>query len=163
MRRKIGVAALVMACVFMGCWMRSLQTCDVINVPLGKEYAMTFSQVCGSFVCRAGWMGQNPWDELDWSDREVASLPEVPNLEYLSRWPLPTGEGGDVTWYFIGCGFGFGQSSSIDPYHRRSGYLVAPYWSIVLTLTLLSAYLLMSKPCRSTLDKIVESVSEEVE
>lgn len=50
-----------------------------------------------------------------------------------------------ITWHWHFCGFRYGEYLS----SRSYGHLVlwfVPYWSIVIPLALLSAYLLLSKP-----------------
>lgn len=50
-----------------------------------------------------------------------------------------------LEWSFAWNGFGIGSSIDVLNYSKNTLY-VAPYWSLVTTLTLLSAWLLLSKP-----------------
>jgi hypothetical protein len=50
----------------------------------------------------------------------------------------------DVTWDWQSYGFRTGKSSNRDG--SSSTIRIIPYWSIVIPLTLLSAYLLLRKP-----------------
>ena len=55
-------------------------------------------------------------------------------------------------------GFYFGMDESTTPHPIR----IIPYWSLVIPLTLLSAYLLLSKSRNSTPKKLVETIPEKV-
>ncbi|WP_157605512.1 hypothetical protein [Schlesneria paludicola] len=123
-----------------------MRTRDVFNIPLGNNNAVTVASGIRSIACRFGWSGDNPWEECEWSAWDTARLnDEERTSEDLFERPLPTGEGDIVDWYLIGCGLGIGKSSSMDPYHRRCFYFIAPYSLIVIPITLLSACLLFTR------------------
>ena len=159
LRRKFGLLTLVMACMFAAGWVKTMQTCDVFNIPLGNGNAVTIASGMGSIVCRFGWIGENPWAEFEWLDWDTARFTdEGPISEYLLDHPLPTEEGDVVDWYLIGCGFGIGESSSMDPYLRRCCYSIIPYLSIVISLTLISLWLLLSISRKSIQNKTLEPI-----
>lgn len=60
-------------------------------------------------------------------------------------------------WQGQWCGFGHGNWKGWATLSIAS----IPYWSLVLLLTLLSAYLLLSKPRKATPKKIVEPITDE--
>lgn len=146
-KRKLGIVTLLMACSLMGGWFRSLQICDVVNIPLGKGNSLTISSVCSSLVFRVGWIGSNPWDEFDWLKMEVRSLNDQDRFGFhdLTEWPFPTGEGDIVTWKVVGFGAGVGHSSRHDPYQRSCCYFIIPYWLTIFPMIALSSWLLVGR------------------
>ena len=138
-RRKIGCLMLVMACVFMIAWMRSLLFLDYISVtgwivPGEKSSWMFLSSEVG-----LEW--ERRWDEFE-SKREI-------QIEWYSiahrmnhRTPRSGRYDTDSHWEF--CGFQTDKSETDGDF---SCNWVVPYWSVVLPLTLLSTWLLLlSKP-----------------
>jgi hypothetical protein len=55
--------------------------------------------------------------------------------------------------------FPFGHGTARG--HLRTKILLVPYWSFVIPLTLFSSFLLLSKPLKSTSEKITEPVNTE--
>jgi hypothetical protein len=65
---------------------------------------------------------------------------------------------GQINWLWLGfCLYevSLGENS-------RDSHLFIPYWSTVIPLTLLSAFMLLSKPRKSNPLKIVEPIPEKV-
>jgi len=130
-RRKIGVVALVMACVFIAGWVRSFSMMDFMllpslqgNDPRRLDRCLVSWDQC-LVVLREGrrtgsYISSRPYGDL--RDR----LFNNPALE----------------WKWSGFGFGSGATKGA-PLHSL---VAVPYWSIVIPLTLISAYLLLSKP-----------------
>lgn len=111
LRRKIGVTTLVLACLFMGGWFRSLITSETLAI-----------------LCIAGGS----------SEGAIAVRP-LDRFRLVPVWR----EGGSISK----------SIKSTDSWKRFQCYIdlnrlifVFPYWSIVVPLTLLSAWLLLSKP-----------------
>ena len=123
-KRKTGVATLEIACVFVARWIRSGIYSD------GTHFSVWFTTriVIGSAEQSIA-LGTMPAD--DWGIPEFFSNIDEPFHQI-------------VDWDWQWCGFGSG--------HVPSGaYLwVLPYWSIVVPLTLLSGYLLLSRPSLQT-------------
>ncbi len=67
----------------------------------------------------------------------------------------------NVEWRTDWIGFHFGAANATAGSIRRVEFWIVPYWSIVIPLTLLSAYLLLSKPHKSTPKKITEPIANE--
>ena len=75
---------------------------------------------------------------------------------------------GDVHWHWQLLGFDFGAASfeaftkaQTGTFRQRDEIWQIPYWSIVLPLTLISLWLLLSKPRSSTPMKITAPISIE--
>ena len=129
LRRKFGVLTLVMACVFAAGWLRSLEMDDEVRLPTEGEinHFLTSSNL-----------------GLEWTTVIRQMPPQPSTFRRISR-PL---EGGrrkiyaspQYVWSINWCGFRVG-GQGIDQITR-----IVPYWSIVIPLTLLSAYLLLNKP-----------------
>ena len=144
-RREIGVVTLFMACAFAGGWIRSLATFDVINCPLGNKNAIAIASWKDAFAIRIGWDNDDPWEELRWDERDDFGYNDPESTNYRFKQPIPDGAGCFVNWWLLGCGGGIG----VTPLNQRSYcgmlFMIIPYWSIVIPLTLLSAYLLISR------------------
>ena len=139
-RRKIGVVTLVMACVFAAGWIRSFTITDEIwtVTPNSVRYGI------------ASWQGGVEYSKLKY----VAVL-----KPQWGRAAQPIGGNSKRTtqspWVF----HGRIESNNGGPTHLHG--LGVPYWSIVMPLTLLSAWLLFSKPRQSTSVKITEPFPNE--
>lgn len=137
LRRKIGVVTLVMALVFTVGWIRSLGGEEHFCCHFGKGTYWNFMSDNGSIrwtmadassesklvPFHAGWF-RKPYDQVT---TVIAGIEEMIN-------PNP--------WEREWCGFGVYETSS--PLLVKAWKF--PYWSIVIPLTLLSAWLLLSKP-----------------
>jgi len=152
-RRRIGVITLAMACVFMTEWLRSRDDGYAFELVWGSHKLLSFNE------------------SVIWT-RSAVGYP-------AKMWPLPKWRvqyGRNVMRFFLGsdhlkwsrrwCGFGFGQFDErlvgMMVRHGTRPFWSIPYWSIVLSLTLISAYLLLSMPRKSNQNKISEPIAEEV-
>ena len=142
-RRKIGVFTLLVACVFAAGWLRSLSFRDGVSYRSGK---LSKSEI---YLSRDGvsctTVRHNREDFFDgvetvWtSDSNPGGVPgdgssipiDISNFKTHIQW----------------CGFHFAYEDgwANDPDVRFEACCV-PYWSIVIPLTILSAYLLLAKP-----------------
>lgn len=122
-RRKIGIVTLLMACVFAGGWVRSFHFGDCV-----LWNSMMFSSH-GNLYCVPPQRLTMSWERPEWSVVNVASADIDSSF-------------GQVTWQWRLMGFGIGVFTIF-----RTDILVIlfPYYSIVIPLTLLSAYLLISR------------------
>lgn len=117
-KRKVGCVTLVFACLFSAGWVRSKTVTDVFHLDSARLLSMD-----GSLLIEEGdfAFGLPRWTCSRWE-----SLSET--FRIVFEWE----------WHFLGLGKGaFGD----DP-----PYWFVPYWSVVTPLTLLSAWLLLSKP-----------------
>lgn len=139
-RRKVGVVALVMACVFAAGWVRSFSVQDYFTFASKTRSAETILSNCGVI----GWV-HHPHNILQRS-RSFGSQAAY-DLDKTIRVDLLTWDCRNLPrWRFIGFG---GWERPFSPSTRMT-LTIVPYWSIVLPLTLLSAYLLLSKPRATT-------------
>ena len=135
-RRRVGCVTLVMACAMMGLWMRS---------------ALKFDSVL--FYCGSVRWGLSSVDSRIWFLKSTPLLGESRVMWSSQRHqgPFDPMAGAKVIWRNDRAGFHIGR------YHRKllnqtgTGEFVAdscmiPHWSLVLPLTLLSAYLILWKP-----------------
>lgn len=147
-RRRLGVATLVMACVFVGGWVRSSVHFDGIEIISSKsKYAL--SSVRGQLRCFYAHGEQARVEK-----REIRFPSFVFNENnYDSKFELRS-----KRWRFAVSDFRFMTGSESQLFYsdlvqsQGSEVLVnqtiaqVPYWSVTVPLTLLSAWLLLSKP-----------------
>jgi len=149
-RRKIGVVTLVMACAFAAGWLRSLNTQDSYSVPIssigcpsvhssrarlgfGNEYPRIIPPL--GLEVATGWVSLPLGDDMS---NDV--IPRMLEDDWIGAWKWSCGE-----FHFL--------TSRFDNENGRAAvvrWYVFPYWSIVIPLTLLSAWLLLSKPRKAT-------------
>jgi len=164
-RRKFSVLTLIMACVFMGGWVRSITTPDQIKVSAGKY----------DFHLLTSAGGQITWERAEEIPECIADW-----LPGSRQFLHPYGSGGPIIharmldytdvqllWRFKFGEFDLGQG--LLPFNEpewnfevRLTECVLPYWAIVLTLTLISCWFLVSKPRKSNRNKITEPIPEMV-
>ena len=132
LRRKFGVLTLGLACVFMSAWVRSL----TIHEGIIFQASQSSDQRLISF------QGAIHWCWLDGSsDRQ--SFPSVKWLSSPHRTNLMViNPARSWRWRFAG----FGIHDRTYDENEMFTVLLIPYWSIVIPLTLLSAWLILSKP-----------------
>jgi hypothetical protein len=155
-RRKTGCLALVIACVLMVGWIRTYFITDWVRAPFGKTtciYADSFrsSLIFGSIQQASDFRWRSfPSSEgviYSWNDQTRTALsfngfgggavdesPNDPTRE-CDMWSCPV--------RLFGCAV---YLRSAITSNRVTLGVVIPYWSIVLPLTLISAWLLLSKP-----------------
>lgn len=134
LRRKVGVVMLSLSCLLAIGWVRSLQVRDIVGI----------GPVSETIICGA-------------SNRHMLLLVLLP-IEHLQNGPTlpfwrtaeakPTIRDCFAVIKSEQCWLGFGYlitDSQPESGHLATAFAV-PYWSIVLPLTLLSAWLLLSKP-----------------
>ena len=146
MRRKIGCITLLMACVFVGGWVRSLRIQDAIVVPYGRGSSVQVVSACQCLILVSASDPMSPvsMNKFSWWSESVPSyLGDYYRLRFMEV--IPTIK----CRRFHPSEFRHSQTSTVaNCYH-------IPYWSIVIPLTLISAFLLLSKPRKSTPTKII--------
>ena len=150
LRRKIGFVTLVMACVFAGAWVRSVGIHDLVGVNFSSQssvFVESSEQTIGFGMERAN--SKRIWDSFPaWKTEPSSGIKPLDDKEHV-RW--------NMQWH----DFGIGGNYQYYP----DNFLLevhAPYWSIVIPLTLLSAWLLILKPRPSTPKKITKPIAEKV-
>ena len=121
-RRKAGLATLTMACVLMVGWMRSRVVSDEIMLTIHGRLHVIISE--NSRFSWFGAYGFSPISSVDWTST-VMPLPEPDSDSHRSVY--------------------FWVVDARMP-HQRVCQWIFPYWSLVLPLTLLSAWLILWKP-----------------
>ena len=140
-RRKIGAVTLVMALALTGVWMRSVVIEDSLTAQCENLIVIHMASKCQGLV----------WTKL----QETNGPPQHPRFVgypygYASRknsvGPFDSIDGysSQRRWQF--CGFRFEQAELESPVKIQLTIRVIPYWSVVVTLTLLSAFFLLTKP-----------------
>jgi hypothetical protein len=146
-KRKLGVVTLAMACGFIIGWVRSLSVMDVLQIGSGSRTMEHCVSTNGSLI----------WGRFRTED---------PNSVIV--FPIWGTSGSSTIEAFLEhanlrCNwrsFGFGRGDlNIDSLDRsRHTFWMIPYWSIILPLTVLSAFLLLTKPRQSIPRKTADSI-----
>ena len=66
-----------------------------------------------------------------------------------------------IEWDFLWCGFGTGRIGGPPDRNWLKVCWVIPYWSVVVPLTILAAFLLLTKPRQPTPNEIPESIQND--
>ena len=150
-RRKIGVVTLLMALAFMAGWVRSLSNMDIVCLPADRHTLIFLASEHQSITFQhESHMNTNlPWECLDWiSGPAKIPDPDKDQTHWLWKWH----------------GFAFADGINypdIPPTFQPAMIWVIPYWSITIPLTLISLFLLLSKPRKTTPMKITEHLPVE--
>ena len=161
-RRKVGLLTLLMACVLIGAWMRSLIFSDQLGFSIGaSNYFLSSANGCFRWTRYAHIVNDSPLHVYNidpayfrsrrilWKSFKGFPLEEEEPIDYLT-----------IKWnrHWSSCGFEFGNGLI----HGDSpmGVWSFPYW-IGILLTGLSALLLIIKPRKLTQMKLTEPVAVE--
>jgi hypothetical protein len=139
-KRKIGVMTLVMACFFTAGWIRSPITFDELGVPCFRVISTNGGLYCEIVLKPFGldfWYGSMGPNVLGRPDFYNCNDPRV--------------------WKWRGLGFAYGTFPPEDFGNPKDGVIAfrffVPYWSVVVILTLISAWCLLTKPRPKTAAK----------
>ena len=149
-KRKIGLLTLLMACVFMGGWVRSLTYTEIVDFAKGECTTDIFYSFDGVLVWRKVFQ---ECPDVSTSFQEWES---VPSTRFVYHFFMDD----RINWIWLWAGAGFGMQ--VEAPNDCSYFCSIPYWSIVIPLTLLSGWLLISKPRQSQSKTFVEPISETV-
>lgn len=140
-RRKIGIALLAIALVLANAWIRSFVCYDELVVSHQQ-----FTHFIKSSRGRFGWEGWTDtpsfWDSNDIQIYWENGLMSKDDDDLLGGL---LGDSDEVEWQLKWAGFEFGDATRVVEQRRVQRWDI-PYWSLVLPLTLLSAWLLLIKP-----------------
>lgn len=143
LRRKLGVVILALACVFAAAWMRSRFMYDLLWICNSNTVFGVASMVGGLDFGTVmtidepdswGW-GANKLTVVDGKIVDPSG-----NLHDIDPWAF---DNFDIEWRRDWAGFHFGVGTVLN--QRHVDYMI-PYWAIVIPLTTISAWLLLSKP-----------------
>ena len=142
-RRKLGCVSLVATLMVMGGWLRSQYWIDSIIFNLNGQVITIQSLANGIDFGRMSYRVGLSSPGWEWSSQELLPL--------LENWVDAKGNQKEIDpwmdhkivwrrdWFGFHVGVGYRGN-------RRDEDCMIPYWSIVVPLTLLSAYLLLTKP-----------------
>ena len=173
-RRKVGLLTLLMACVFMAGWVRSLFMRDDFGFWHGSENTVLTTYPSGLLCVRreCGEQVAAPWNwtcrpqEADETAESIVLSEVLHAIEWRQQWFLievGVAKFDPITAMLKTVTNERHNREVIARFPRinRQTFLKIPYWSIVGTLTLISAYLLLIKPRKSTSKKITAPVPAE--
>ena len=124
----MGVVTLLLACIFIAGWVRSQFKLDWIRIRTSQSHVHVFSSNTSELI----WYSRRePWNRPIFGTMQ--SVPDV--------WK----EGFTIEWHWEMFGFHALKGAGIQLKIPTSMWIV-PYWSIVISLTLVSVYLLLNKP-----------------
>jgi len=180
-KRKIGVLTLVMACVFAAGWVRSLSFEDTLDVIVGNhmfhEFHSTGNGVMWIWTWNSkishqeetpnglvfthkvltkpfGWLVSATGRRSQWISTPVRLAKkdeDVLDYDYAKTSPAPR-------WYCNWSGMRFGVEGTTNV---RGVVMTAHYWMLTCPLTVISLWLLLSNPHKSTEKKIAEPIPTE--
>ena len=143
----LGVSVLAMALVLMGGWVRGLSHQDSVEIPIGRSRFSVLSSGPSIFMTREYYKDAAKGNLVpDWKTASL-SAPSLLREAFHKN---------SIFWRWRWFGFGFFDCSFDDLGYRLS-LLAIPYSSVAVSLTLLAALLLLSKPRKATSKRIAES------
>ena len=147
-RQKLGLLTLLMACVAMGGWVRSFSVMDEIVTRIDDQNIYHFRSTDSKVSwCRV--REQHPFQESFL--KTYFSTPSQVNHFFRER--------DDIQWRWQCLGFEFGRLIQNGSQMELEIWSV-PYWPIAVSLTLISLWLVLAKPHKSTSDKTTETIAE---
>jgi len=149
LRRKIGVFTLVMACVLTAAWVRSLSVRDHFDFPGKSNMTISLSSEKGGFQWNEHRLYvmhlRMPLKLVTTEEMEkLAEEEQTAEPNFFS--PVVIIGNNDVTRDWQVLGFEVHEEALDAAGYGTLRRITIPYWSIVVPLTLLSAWLLLSKP-----------------
>ena len=134
-RRKAGVISLVMACLLMAAWVRSLSIHDHFELPIGTSLHYLLSRPSGlAWGTETAVPAINYDAKFLWIAEPMVSSVNTDPFAGMSK----------IHWRRDVGGFHF--FTQIDEESIIVQWSVVPYWSLTMPMTLLSAYLILWKP-----------------
>ena len=151
-RRKFGVVTLVMACVLTAGWLRSGENFDFVSIPfIDGSYGIM------SADHRVKMTRSESTFDASWTSGDLSQLGMVYNMEGIrSRWNPFRDAYVHQRWDWGEVSLATSQLKI--PPNTNFQCCVIPYWPITVGLTLISAYLLISKQHKTTPKKISEPI-----
>jgi hypothetical protein len=145
-RRKIGIATLLMACLFVGGLIRSHSVRDTVSFWAGRQTPVLL--ISTSQFILWGKVFLDPGTGSTFAHWTTDAVPQ-PNV--VSE--ISVDDSSQLRWFKI---------VAIKSSTHSHPFWVISYWSIVIPLTLLSVFLLLTKPRKSTPKKTDEPIPEKV-
>lgn len=161
-RRKIGVLTLLLACVLMGGWLRSLRAVNNVAFTIGghslvqlisRDEALAVRRIKSRLAVK-----ELSVDRVSLIGFQAPQGNSTGNLAINVDPPARTAEGSPFDWIMKRYGFEIGNCA--DKQFPLQIFVVrVPYWFMVIPLTLISAYLFLTKPRQSNQTKNLETVA----
>ena len=145
-KRRFGVVTLTLACAFMAGWVRSDVNEDWIRINIRSIRANFYVNSANGGINVLRWTPYQVGPFVSWGVRP-ASKDRNPLTNRGVKKPYDLWHEFHVKDRFDWAGFHFGSGKHLS-WHGDRGIKIwfIPYWSIVVPLTLLSAFLLLIKP-----------------
>ncbi len=143
-RRKIGVVTLVLACLLMVGWLRSVAFHDEVRFHTWTDRTDGLVSTDSSI----GWESRSGFEFHNKQSTPLMAFLPGNRFVKISRSTDPRNYSRwDWNWYW--CGFAGGVAHyghGLDEIHiEHHNIWIVPYWSIVIPLTVVSTWLLLSK------------------
>ena len=136
-RRKIGVATHLVTLLLAGLWVRSLSVGDFLVTSSDQFLSSRGSLFWEHSSVRQPSTSRSLFPKLSYASG---------NLNHITDTYVDPGWNDNRRWRYMGFAYGrVTTSSAVFPTYISS-YRIVPYWSIVIPLTILSAYLLLTRP-----------------
>ena len=163
-RRKIGVVTLLMACLFAAGWVRSYAIEEEASFTAVNSLHQLSSDINGLewrvvHPCYVNF-GSHWYSSPVPTNFEARKRKRLKKLEELNK-ELEELDRFDSKVRWRSCGFCIADGHDNPPSVDRIIVMVIPHWSPVFLLTLLSAFLLLSKPRKSIQMKSTEPITNE--
>ena len=155
-QRRIGIVLLVMACMVTAGWVRSPFVTDTVSYATGTYSMHIWFSADGSFgLIRDGCDSEKFFKKHPDLKLAVAG-PNFPAWQTMKSGIIDLST---VKWQWRWMGFDVGENEEDDGHWWT--YVSIPYWSIVIPLTLISSWLLLSKRRQTTSKKFAEPIQGE--
>lgn len=142
-RRKAGVVTLILSCTLLAGWVRSLKKRDFLEV---DSATTTYRLASGLAELRLIRAIPNAGRGLAWTNQDIT-------IED-SKWGRWEGYEMQWEWDFAPFNIGVGTIGGVE-----AMVVAFPYWSIILPITVLSTWCLVSKRCQPAKIKPIQELS----
>ena len=148
-KRKLGVVTLVMALAFLGGWVRSMSVVDLLDYKRDARTAYFVHSADKKLLFV--WLHDNPHPFLS----TIGSVPlsDSTDIRLISIFR-------NSGWNCFGFAIGDTKNNTDDS-TTNIAFCLVPYWSLTIPLTLISLWLLLTKPRKSTPMKITRPAPKE--
>jgi hypothetical protein len=157
-RRKIGIVTLLMALVGMAGWVRGGLSVDFVWYPTAK-FGYSIESLHGLVRLTRGTPVASGMP-VQFGSESLSLSPHLKFDDYGKPLPFDPREKLDIEWQSNWFAFSFGTAKIKGSIAKIEMFLI-PYWSIVIPMTVLSAYLLLTKSRKATPNKIPESLQND--
>ena len=167
-KRKAGVMTLLMALGLMGAWIRSQMYIESGVIRLNEDQVLAGCSNRGSFrLITFQYFGKIPsndafpigiakWERATVISNDLTFMEDPDEIFVPVFFRLNTKWHSD--WQLLGFRFVEATLSDGSPVEVKCSAWKIPYWSVTINLTLLSFWLLVSKPRKSTLKTFTETI-----